>query len=305
VKTLRKGSCSVVAGLMALILAHAAFAGEGQHYPNGAEDCFCGIAPPPGWHIVNYLLYFDADKMTLSSGDVPINLDLWADVVRVIYSSNKKILGGNYLCHVFVPYIDVDMKGPMSYSDSGVADPIIDPFIIAWHGQTYHAVAGLDVYVPVGEYDKNSSMNLVGRNFWTFEPVVAVTGLYKCGFSWSLKMMYDFNTKNDEYLNPMTGHHCDLEPGDEFHVDYAFDYGVCKHLRLGVSGYYYKQLEDDEIGGVKDLLGFGKAEAFAVGPVLMCSPLKNLHLVAKAQFEVDSQNKAEGNAYWFKVIYSF
>jgi len=289
-------------GAIVLMVAPAAFGGGGQHYPNGAEDCFCGMAPPPGWHIVNYLMYYDADEMSTPGGNIDIDLRAWAEVFRVIYSSDKKILGGNYLCHLFVPYLDVDLD-PFGYSEAGFGDPIIDPFILAWHGPTYHAVAGLDIYVPIGEYDDKSPLNLVGKNFWTFEPVFAVTGLYQTGWSWSVKMMYDFNTKNDEFFNPATGMHSDLSPGDEFHFDYSLDYAIAKNCRLGAAGYYYKQLDDDEIDGMK--VPGDKGEAFAVGPMFMYSPSPNLHLVAKALFEVDTENRPEGNAFWFKVIYSF
>jgi hypothetical protein len=301
-KVVGRGVAMATAFAIGLMLAPAVFGGGGQHYPNGAEDCFSGIAPPPGWHLVNYLMYYDADQMSTPGGDIDIDLKAWAEVLRVIYSSDKKILGGNYLCHLFVPYLDVDLD-PFGYSESGFGDPIIDPFIIAWHGPTYHAVAGIDIYVPIGEHDENSPLNLVGKNFWTFEPVFAVTGLYKCGLSWSLKMMYDINTENDEYFNPAIGAHSNLDPGNELHLDYSLDYGIAKNCRLGACGYYYKQLYDDQIDGV-DVLD-DRGEAFAVGPVFMYSPSQNLHLIAKAQFEVDTENRPEGNAFWFKVIYSF
>jgi len=302
-----RGSFLVAAWLAALIVSPAAFAGGGQHYPNGAEDCFSGIAPPPGWHIVNYINYYDGEQtVTTPAGPLDIGVNTWAEVFRVIYSSDKKIFGGNWLCHLFVPYVDVDVD-PIG-SASGVADPIIDPFIIAWHGQTYHAVAGVDLYVPIGLYHEDELIN-VGKNFWTIEPVFAITGLYQTGWSWSLKLMYDFNTKNDEYLNPGTMQQSELEPGDEVHLDYSLDFDAMqlsealKGCRLGVCGYYYRQIDDDQIDGVD--VPDDKGEAFAVGPVFMYSPSKNLHLVAKAQFEVETDNRPEGNSYWFKLIYSF
>ncbi len=301
-KISKGGSFWVIACAAALLATPAAFGGGGQHYPNGAEDALSGAAPPPGWHVVNYFLYYDADELGTPAGALDIDLKVWADVLRVIYSSDKKILGGNYLAHLFVPYLDADFD-TFGYSESGVGDPIIDPFIIAWHGPTYHAVAGLDIYVPIGEYDENSPLNLIGKNFWTFEPAVAVTGLYKSGFSWSLKLMYAINTRNDEYFNPAIGAKSELRPGDEFHVDYSFDYGLAKNFRLGACGYYYKQLDDDEIDGVD--VPHERGEAFAVGPVLMYSASPKLHFVAKAQFEVETENRPEGNAYWFKVIFSF
>lgn len=306
-KVVGRGVVLVTFGAMVLAVLPA-FGGGGQHYPNGAEDIFSGMAPPPGWHIVNYAFYYDADTLTTSGGDIDIDLKAWADVLRIIYSSDKKILGGNYLAHIFVPYLDADLD-PFGYSENGFGDLIVDPFILAWHGPTYHATAGIDVYVPVGEYDENSPINLIGRNFWTFEPVFAVTGMYQTGWSWSVKLMYDVNTKNDEFFNPVTGMHSDLEPGDEFHLDYSLDFDASqlsetlKGFRLGAAGYYYKQLADDELDGAD--IPDDRGEAFAVGPVFMYSPSQKVHLVAKALFEVDTENRPEGNAYWFKIIYSF
>jgi hypothetical protein len=301
-KKVGRGCVPIAVLAVALMVAPAAWGGGGQHYPNGAEDCFSGMAPPPGWHLVNYLLYYDADELGMAGGKMDVDLKAWADVFRVIYSSDKKIFGGNYLCHLFVPYMDVDLD-PMGYSESSFADPIIDPCVIAWHGKTYHAVAGIDIYVPIGEYDEGSPINLVGKNHWTFEPVFAATGLYGSGLSWSLKLMYDFNTTNDEYFNPFTGMPSELQPGQEFHFDYSLDYAIAKNCRLGACGYYYKQITDDEIDGAN--VPGDKGEVFAVGPVFMYSPSPNLHLIAKAQFEVESENRPEGNAYWFKIIYSF
>lgn len=292
-----RGSFVVIALVMALMVAPAAFGGGGQHYPNGVEDCFVGAAPPPGWHIVNYLLYYDAEMGTA-------DVELWADVFRVIYSSDKKIFGGNWLCHLFIPYMDLDV-GPMGAS--GVGDLIFNPFIVGWHGKTYHAVAGIDIYAPTGNYDEDELLN-VGKNFWTFEPLFGITGLYETGWSWSVKLMYDFNTRNDEYLyvadpQTMTMAKGELEPGNEIHFDYSLDYAVSKSLRLGACGYYYRQVGDDQIDGVD--VPDDRGKAFAVGPLLMYSPQENLHLVAKAQFEVDTKNRPEGTAYWFKLIYSF
>jgi hypothetical protein len=287
---------------VALTLATSAFGGGSQHYPNGAEDCFSGMAPPPGWHIVNYVMYYDANELDTPTGSLDIDLKAWAEVFRVIYSSDKQILGGNYMAHLFVPYLDVDLD-PMGYSESGFGDIIFDPLILAWHGPTYHAVAGLDIYAPVGEYDESSPINLIGKNCWTLEPAFAVTGLYETGWSWSLKLMYDFNTKNDEFFSPMTGMNSELNPGDEFHFDYSLDYGVSKNCRVGACGYYYKQVEDDKVDGFN--VAGDKGEAFAVGPLFVYRPSQNVSLIAKAQFELETENRPEGNAFWFKLIYSF
>ena len=56
----------------------------------------------------------------------------------------------------------------------GLGDIIVDPIVIGWHRGNWHYAAGLDIYLPVGEYDQNDLAN-VGRGYWTFEPVFAAT----------------------------------------------------------------------------------------------------------------------------------
>lgn len=102
----------------------------------------------------------------------------------------------------------------------GLGDIIVDPFILGWHTRYFHIIAALDIYMPTGEYDKHRPVN-VGKNFWTFEPILAITFLHPSGFSASVKAMYDFNTTNNDYINPATGKETSLKPGQEFHFDYA------------------------------------------------------------------------------------
>jgi len=288
-------------------LAGPAFAGGGQHYPNGAEGSFCGAAPPPGWYAVNYFLYYKADAYKDDSGNTvttgpfaDFEATLWADVVRVLYSSEIELFGGTWLAHVFIPYLNVDYDS-LGVDDSGIGDIIIDPFIIAWHWDEYHAVAGIDIYVPTGDYTRGNPAS-VGKNFWTIEPAAAVTGMYESGLSWSVKLMYAFNLKNDDYLNATTGTVGELEPGQELHLDYAVDYAVGSGIRLGVAGYYYRQITDDEFDGVE--IENERGKAFAIGPMVKYD-YQNMCLEARYTWETSVENRPEGNAFWLKFIYGF
>ena len=288
-------------------LAPVAMAGGGQHYPNGAEGCFCGAAPPPGWYVLNYFLYYQADKFTNGSGDevtagpfADFDATLWADVVRVLYSSEYEILGGTWMAHVFVPYLNVDFDS-LGFDDSGLGDIIVDPFILAWHWGTYHAVAGIDIYVPTGDYERGNPAS-VGKNLWTIEPVVAFAGMYQSGLAWNVKLMYDFNLKNDDWLNPATGTIGELEPGQEFHFDYSVDYAVAQGWRVGVAGYYYKQVSDDEFDGVE--IEGDRGEVFAIGPAVHFQH-QALSVEVRYAWEIETENRPEGDAFWLKVIYGF
>jgi len=170
----------VVGVLLALVSQTFATEGGGGAYPNGAEDFMAGALPPPGQYFMNYMLYYSADNLIDGNGkSIPIDfeLDVYADVMRFVNVTETKILGASWAQHIFVPVMSVDVSTPFGDDDvTGIGDVIVDPFILGWHRPNFHWAVGLDVYVPIGEYDKDDIAN-VGRNYWTFEPVAAATYL--------------------------------------------------------------------------------------------------------------------------------
>ena len=57
-----------------------AFAGGGQHYPNGVEAQLIGVVPPPGFYIREYNYYYTATKLKDDNGHT---LTLGKDGCRV------------------------------------------------------------------------------------------------------------------------------------------------------------------------------------------------------------------------------
>jgi hypothetical protein len=270
--------------------------GGGGHYPNGAEDFMSGAVPPPGTYLLSYTNYYAANKFKLRNGQEIPNFDLkvTAEVLRVLHVTKLQLLGANWGFHIFVPLENVDVTLPSgSKSKFGLGDIIVDPAIFSWHSKNFHAVAAVDVYIPSGQYDKNRLAN-PGRNYWTFEPILAATYLSDSGFEVSGKFMYDFNTKNTatEYTS-----------GQEFHFDYTLGYKISS-FTLGVGGYFYKQFTNDkQYGSVVGTDGF-KGQVFAVGPQLKFD-YKNMSAIVKYHREMAVENRPEGNSFWFKLVYAF
>lgn len=290
-----------------LLISMNAVAGGGQQYPNGAEDIYCAACPPPGWWAVSYSFYKDVNKLTdAGPGGADLDLDnayIFAEVVRVIYSSERTILGGRHLAHVFFQYLDIDLDA--AGDDNGFGNIIFDPLILTWASGSIHYTVGVDMYIPVGEFDDGKLVN-AGKDFWTFEPIFAVTGIFD-RLSFSAKFMYDFSTESgDQVVAPgAVPTTAELQPGQEFHFDYAADYLISGGLRGGVAGYYYKQITKDEWDGA-DAPG-KKSEALAIGPVAKYDFLlagKPASVIGKVLFDVDTQNWAEGDSYWLKFVYN-
>jgi len=268
----------------------------GGAYPNGAEDFMAGALPPPGTYFINYLQYYTATKFNDKDGNEGIpgfKLDAVANVFRLVHVTRFKIFGADYAVHAFLPVVYQDVEVP-GKSDSrwGIGDIIVDPIILGWHWKNYHVTTGLDIYIPVGSYDQNHLAN-AGRNYWTFEPVVGFTYLSDGGFEISGKFMYDFNTENSD---------TNYRSGQEFHFDYTIGYHI-KSLAVGIGGYYYRQITDDELNDATYADGF-KGRVFAAGPQVQYG-YKNMNFTIKWQREFEAENKPEGDKFWFKFMYAF
>lgn len=296
--------CFIVASLVITVLSLLALTSTevsateygGCAYPNGVEDFMSGALPPPGTYFIDYISYYHADDFKDSNGNTLIpdfSLNVIANTFRFVHVTDKKIFGGFWGVHALLPILHVNIKTPAgSDNKTGIGDLIVDPFILSWHFKNWHFATGIDIFIPIGTYDKEDFANM-SRNYWTFEPAFGITYLSDSGFEVSSKLMYDFNTENPD---------TDYKSGQEFH----FDYTIGKHFKniaIGIGGYYYKQVTNDELQGEK--VGDGmKGQAFAIGPQVKYD-YKNMSFTLKYHEELEVENKPEGGTFWFRFIYTF
>ncbi len=310
-----------MSGLLSLLIASQCWAGglpgSGGHYPNGAEDFMVGALPPPGVYLVNYMLYVKKDSLKDNAGNSkPANFDakVLAEVPRLIYVSPYSLFGASLAAHVFVPLYSADVKASSSAipipalnfdkNDKGMGDIIFSPLVLGWHfGPELHAVLALDMWAPTGSYDKNNpASQVLSKNHWTFEPVLAVSYL-KDGFDASIKLMYDFNTENDDYLHPGLGTG-KLSPGQEFHFDWALGYSMKNGLTGGLVGYNFWQTTDDEFNSTK--VADSKSQVGGIGVGLKYWPKQGpFSMILKQYWEYNAKNIATGPQTQFKIIYAF
>ena len=282
------------------VTTEQAFATEsgGGAYPNGAESFMAGALPPPGTYFLNYLTYYNASKFKDNNGNdlIPgFKLNAVADVLRFVHVTNFKILGANWAVQALVPLVYEDVKtSALSDDRFGLGDIIIDPIILGWHTKNVHVSVGLDTFIPVGTYNQDRLAN-PGRNYWTFEPVIAATFLSDDGFEFSGKFMYDFNTENEDTK---------YKSGQEFHIDYLVGYHIDKQWAVGLGGYYYYQTTQDEQNGVKVGSDGFEGRVFSIGPQAQYSYNK-MSFTLKWQPEIEARNKPEGNKFWFNFVYAF
>lgn len=297
----------LIAAVFSMLIAAQGWAGGGQHYPNGAEDFMVGALPPPGTYLVNYMILAQKNSLRDNSGKslpADFNASVFAEVPRLIYVSPYSLFGASLAAHVFVPFYSADVTAssaaipPLNFNvnDKGVGDIIFSPLVFGWHfGPELHAVFALDMWAPTGNYDKNNpATQILSKNHWTFEPVLAVSYL-KEGFDISAKLMYDFNTRNNDTKT---------DPGQEFHVDWALGYGLKNGLSGGVVGYNYWQTTDDEVNGVKQ--NDQKSQVGGIGIGIKYWPkMGPFSMTLKQYWEYEAKNMATGPQTQFKIVYAF
>ena len=317
--------CVVFAGVGLALLPGVAAAEEGGsgHYLPGSMSSFMDGVPPTETLLVrlnalNYSGSVGANVPIPIAGRSALGADADSRGYGLMFAWRPPIeLGENwsYAMSGTIPYVtidvaaDVDVSVPggatrtvrLSDSESGLGDLVLIPLMLNYNvNPDFNLNFRVTGYAPTGNYKVGRLAN-TGKNFWTVEPTLAFMYFgQKNGIEASLFVGADFNQENSD---------TDYKSGTQGHLDgtlaqhFPFAGGL---VGVGVTGYYYKQLDGDSGDGAS----FGDFEAKSVGggPVIsyaakaFCSELitelKWLH-------EFDTERRLEGDTVFLKVLYKF
>jgi len=281
---------------MSCTLAHATEGGSSS-YAQGAETYMAGALPPPGLYGQLFVSHYEANTLRGNNGEkLPVDFNIRVNtlVPRLIWVTDQKLLGGQVAFHVLAPLVDLkmDLNG-QSQHKSGLGDMIFAPALGYHFSDKLHAITAVDMIAPTGQYNRNDLAN-TGRNYWVFQPLVAVDYIDPEGLNFDVKTMYDINR-----TNPAT----DYRSGQELHLDYSVGWGVGDGWVVGVGGYALHQVTDDRQYGTR--IEDNKGRALAIGPSIKYQNKSGWFLTAKWQDEGQVRNRADGNAYWFKACFPF
>ena len=116
--------------------------------------------------------------------------------------------------------------------------------------------------LPTGEYDRNKDIN-PGNNAVSLDPYWAATYWLNPKWTASTRIHYLYNFKNNE-PGYAFGAADDIQAGQAIHANFATDYAVTPQLRLGINGYWLKQVTDTEVDGEK--VKGRREQVWAIGP---------------------------------------
>jgi hypothetical protein len=277
---------------------------------------FMDGGPPagPGFYLTEYLQYIYSDDFTDHHGGSLLpsvadeDLQVWASLTQFIYQSDTEVLfGGKWGLDVIVPYIaidlDYDVPGPFPNDNgSGFGDILVGPYlqwdpIMGKNGPVFMHRIEFQMLFPTGEYDDDKNLN-ASSNVFSFNPYWAGTLFITPRWTTSWRLHYLWNDQNDDPIenvapdSPYFGAD-DTQAGQAIHLNFTSAYEVLPNrLRLGINGYYLKQITDSEVDGsdVSD----SKEQVFAIGPGALLHLSRNYHLFINTYFETAAENRPEG-----------
>jgi hypothetical protein len=289
-------------------------AGYDQPAVNLGFTSFLDGGPPagPGFYFSEYIQYYTAD--TFKDLAAPIasdtSVDAWVSLNQFIYQSNQNVLfGGKWGLDVIVPVVLLDAddeNGILTDNGSGLGDILVGPFlqwdpIMGKNGPIFMHRFEFQTIWPTGKYDDEKALN-PGSNFFSLDPYWAGTFFFTPKITASWRVHYLWNDQNnDPFIG--SGAVSDTQAGQAWHANFAADYEVLpKQLRVGVNGYYFKQISSSETDGDKH---GPLEEVFAIGPGALYSFSKDTHLFFNAYFESSVENRTEGDRFVLRLVHHF
>ncbi len=268
------------------------YATANNHYVSGGEGVKAASCPPPGFYYRMYNLYYTADELMDDNGsELPIDFDVnvFAVVNRFIWITEKKILRADFFMDAVLPIVSTDIEiGAMGLDQDkfGIADLLIEPFGLAWHGSRYDAVVALGVWLPIGEYDSDNLAS-PGKGFTTFMATFGGTLYLDASRTWSASVLgrYEIHTDKEE---------ADLTPGDDFHFEWGIGKSFANVWSAGVAGYCQWQVTDDS--GADAVNPGTHDKVFGIGPEIdVFVPSIKSFFNLRGVWEFGAEDRTEGN----------
>jgi hypothetical protein len=185
-------------------------------------------------------------------------------------------------------------------SEIGLGDVEVSP-IVHWEiGDHQSVTLAPTVVIPTGDYKATQRVNTGYGNFFTFRPSVQYAFIGD-GWDVGVRSVFSFNTRNKD-----SGYYS----GHVFNLDYQLMAFVSEDIRLGLQGYFVRQLSADTYDANKaatpnsrtEIIDGNKLSVNAAGPAIAW--IKNggeMMVEGKFLKEFNARNRFEGAAFWLTV----
>jgi len=298
--------CGVLVGLCGVSVAMA------YDLPsvNLGFTSFMDGGPPagPGFYFAEYVQYYHADRFTDANGyqAPPGRMDAYISLSQLIYQSDQTVfLGGKWGVDVILPVAGFDLDSTaLTKNGAGIGDLLIGPFlqwgpVMGTNGPVFMHRIELQCITPTGRYNRNDALN-PGSNFFSFDPYWAATVFVMPRWTVDWRVHYLWNDQNDDPGGTMRT----LQAGQAVHLNFSTAYEVLpKQLRVGLNGYYLKQVTDTEVNGHE--VGGRCEQVLGIGPGAVWHFSQNDHLFLNVYFEMAAENRPEGERVNIRYVHHF
>jgi len=288
---------------------------------------FLDGGPPagPGHYFTQYIQYWTSDKFKDHDGDRLLpsfadeDLDAWIGLTQYIYQSDQEIIfGGKWGIDVILPIVslDLDYGVPNTFgfpkdNNGGIGDLLIGPLlqwdpIMGEKGPIFLHRVEFQLLFPTGKYDEDKALN-PGSNFFSFNPYWAATLFLGPKITTSWRIHYLWNSKNnDPYDGPgaIDPNADDTQAGQAIHANFTTAFEILpKRLRIGLNGYFLKQISKSEVDGHK--VSDSKEQVLGIGPGLVFHLSREDHFFLNAYYETEVENRPKGKRVNIRWVHHF
>lgn len=284
---------------MALIPAARAAEAGFSNFPFGAQTTYAALTPPAGTtSFFGYALVYTADSVRDDNGDrIPgVEVDVVALAPRLVHSWKPSFAGFKLTSGIVVEGLSVKVKVPGAEDETtGPTLLGIEPLYLVRSFGTFHFLTGPLIYLPLGPYNRNEIANST-PNYKALAYQVSTTWTPTPSWDISLNAAVEFKGKNKE---------TDYQSGTQSSLTFGVGHRPFENQKwdLGFSGFYTRQLSDDEIDGEDVAPDGARTRKFAIGPKLVYWFTPGAAIVVQYHREMETRNAPDGDLFWLECAF--
>jgi anthranilate 1,2-dioxygenase (deaminating, decarboxylating) large subunit len=280
------------------------------HSPNvnlGASNILDGgpLRPQPGWYLQEFLQGSTTNRFLDSKGNVlgnpsPTHHTLVL-VNNLIYQSPIKILNANLGFSSILPvklyskvsqnYLDIRDSGA-GFGDLGVGIFLQWTAMNQKHYPKFIHRLEFDAYSPTGKYDGPIQDINPSNGYGYMNGYWSATLFLTPNFAVSNRFTYAWSQENRS---------THIKSGSLYTNNFSLEYQAAKELWVGPVGYYLRKFKNDTLNGIT--IPDSCEQVLGIGPGILYSPTKNLHLFSYLYFENNVKNRPQETRVIARLLY--
>ncbi|MHA6234524.1 SphA family protein [Pseudomonas fluorescens group sp. PF-69] len=280
----------------------------------GGTSFYDGFAGPPGLSHLVYLKTDSASSFRDKDGhenkafnDPKLNVITLLNQLSY-YSAQTIGAGAHPGWSLIVPIVSLkgdfgDTGAELKDNGTGMGDIVtgpqvqFDPIVDSHNRPVFVQRFALDFILPTGKYDQHKDLNQ-SSNFYSVNPYWAATWMPapRWEMSWRLHYLYNFKNDDPASSSPLVfeGQPVrDTQTGEAAWANFTASYEVIPNVSVGLNGYYFKQLEDDEVNGRR--LEDSQEKVLGMGPGLFWRISEGQGFWLNIYHETDVENRAKND----------